>query len=140
MGYYHIELDPESSKLCTLVLLWGQHEYLKLPMGLCNILDMFKEKMNELSAGFNYVHAYIDDLLVIIKGSYTDHLDHLDTVLQKLEEAGVQINATKLCFTAHKREYLGYWISRDGIQPVASKVEAIKNMVQPKIQNPYTYS
>ena len=40
--------------------------------------------------------------------------------------------ASKSCFAAHKLEYLGYWISRDGIQPIATKVDAIKNMTKPK--------
>ena len=90
MGYYHIELDPESSRLCTIVLPWGKYEYLKLPMGLCNSPDIFQEKMNELFSGFDYVRAYIDDLLVITKGSFNDHLIHLDRVLEKLEEAGLK--------------------------------------------------
>ena len=125
MGYYHIELDPESSRLCTIVLQWGKYKYLKLPMGLCNSPDIFQEKMKELFAGFEYVRAYINDLLIITKGSFKDHLNHLDTVLEKLETAGLKINATKLCFAAHELEYLGYWISQDSIQPLAAKVEAI---------------
>ena len=48
MGYYHIELTPASSQLCTIVLPWGKYEYWKLPMGLCNSPDIFQEKMNEL--------------------------------------------------------------------------------------------
>ena len=99
---------------------------MKLPMGLCNSPDIFQEKMNELFAGFDYVHAYIDDLLIITKGSFEEHLKHLDNVLEKIERAGLKINANKLCFAAHELEYLGYWISRDGIQPFAAKVEAIK--------------
>ena len=55
MGYYHIELDAKSSRLCTIVLPWGKYKYLKLPMGLCNSLDIFQEKMNELFLGFGYV-------------------------------------------------------------------------------------
>ena len=34
MGYYHIELSPDSKRLCTIVLPWGKYEYQKLPMGL----------------------------------------------------------------------------------------------------------
>jgi hypothetical protein len=44
MGYYHIELSPESRKLCTIVLPWGKYEYQKLPMGLCNSPDVFKRR------------------------------------------------------------------------------------------------
>ena len=57
-------------------------------MGLCNSPDIFQEKMNELFAGFNYVRAYIDDLLIITKGSFEEHLKQLDTVLEKFETAG----------------------------------------------------
>ena len=44
MGYYHIKLTPSTSALCTIVLPWGKYEYLKLPMGLANILDIYQEK------------------------------------------------------------------------------------------------
>jgi hypothetical protein len=35
MGYYHIELSPDSKKLCTLVMPFGKYKMQKLPMGLC---------------------------------------------------------------------------------------------------------
>ena len=34
MGYYHIELNPDAKKLCTIVMPWGKYEYQRLPMGL----------------------------------------------------------------------------------------------------------
>ena len=48
MGYYHISLTPNASKMCTVVFPWGKYEYLRLPMGLCNSPDIFQEKVNEL--------------------------------------------------------------------------------------------
>ena len=84
MGYYHNKLNPKSSKLSTIFLLWGKYEYCKLPMGLCNSPDIFQEKMNELFADFECLQAYIDNLLVITKGSFKDHLSNLDKVLDLL--------------------------------------------------------
>ena len=84
MGYYHIALTPEASKLCTVVLPWGKYEYLKLPMGLCNSSDIFQEKMNELMEGLEFVRAYLDDLLIVTKGSFQDHLEKLEQVLTRL--------------------------------------------------------
>ena len=132
MGYYHIQLDPASKKLCTIVLPWGKYEYNKLPMGLCNSPDIFQEKMSELFYGLDYVRAYIDDLLIIINGTYEDHLEKLDGVLYKLENAELKINATKSFFAKEELEYLGYWITRNGIMPVAKKVKAILNIDIPK--------
>ena len=69
MGYYHIELHPESKKLCTLVFPWGKYELQKLAMGLANSRDIFQEKMSTLFQDLTYVRTYIDDLLVITKGT-----------------------------------------------------------------------
>ena len=77
MGYYHIELTPESRRLRKFVLPWVNYKYQKLPMGLCNSPDIFQEKMNKLFMGLDYVRAYIDDLLVISKGSFEDHVKNL---------------------------------------------------------------
>ena len=131
MGYYHIELCPESKKLCTIVLPWGKFEYQKLPMGLCNSPDIFQEKMNELFAGFDYVRAYIDDLLVISNGSFDDHLQKLETVLSKLQKAGFKVNADKSFFAQDQLEYLGFKITRNGIMPLPDKVQAIQNLAVP---------
>ena len=55
MGYYHIELSPDSKKLCTIVLPWGKYEYNRLPMGLSNSPDIFQEKMSTLMDGLEFV-------------------------------------------------------------------------------------
>ena len=132
MGYYHLELDPASKELCTIVLPFGKFEYQRIPMGLCNSPDIFQEKMNELFEGLDYVRAYIDDLLILSKGTYEDHLEKLGSVLYRLGQAGLKVNAKKSFFARGELEYLGYWITRDGIQPVKDKVQSIMNLNEPK--------
>lgn len=131
MGYYHIRLDASSRKLCTIVLPWGKYEYQALPMGLCNSPDIFQEKMSELMCGLDFVRAYIDDLLVLSNGTYEEHLQQLDTVLQRLEDAGLKVNATKSFFCRGELEYLGYWVTRDGIMPMPKKVRGITEIAPP---------
>ena len=131
MGYYHIELDMFSKELCTIVLPWGKYEYQRLPMGLCNSPDIFQEKMSNLMCELDYVRTYIDDLLVITTGNWTDHLDKLEQVLIRLQAAGLKCNAKKSFFGKPEVEYLGYWITRKGIQPLPKKVLAISNIKTP---------
>lgn len=132
MGYYHIELTPNSKRLCTIVLPFGKFEYQRLPMGLCNSPDIFQEKMSDLMRGLEFVRAYIDDLLVLTKGNFDEHLDNLELVLQRLQVAGLKVNAVKSFFARGELEYLGYWITRQGVQPVSKKVNAILNIAEPK--------
>jgi hypothetical protein len=44
----------------------------------------------------------------------------------------MRVNISKSKFFAEQIEYLGYWITRQGIQPMRSKVEAILNIKVPK--------
>ena len=132
MGYYHIELSPDSQCLCTIVTPWGKYSYKRLPMGLCNSPDIFQEKISELMWGLDFVCTYIDDLLVITKGTWEDHLEKLETVLNCLQEAGLKVNLCKSFFGKDQLEYLGYIITRDGIKPISSKVDAISKIAVPK--------
>ena len=60
------------------------------------------------------------------KGSFEHHLQKLEKVLARLKEAGLKVDANKSFFAREGLEYLRYWMSRKGIQPLNAKVEAIQ--------------
>ena len=132
MGYYHIELTPNARRLCTIIMPWGKYEYCHLPMGCCNAPDIFQEEMSELMAGLEFVRVYLDDILCITKGDYSDHLTKLEEVFCHLVAANLKINAEKSFFAKPELEYLGFWITRNGICPLMKMVEAIQNLTAPK--------
>ena len=132
MGYYTIRLDPDASKICTIIFPWGKYSYLRLPMGIAGSPDIFQSKMTELMATLEFVRAYIDDLLCITKGTLEDHLAKLELVLSRLQDANLKVNARKSNFCAIETEYLGYILSRDGIKPQPKKVQSILALTPPK--------
>ena len=132
MGYYHVLLSPSARQLCTIVLPWGKYEYCRLPMGVSCAPDIFQEKINELFHGMDHIHAYLDDVLLTTKNTWEDHLKTLEDTLQKLAEAGLKVNVEKSFFGQAECEYLGYWVTREGIRPQAKKVEAIEKIEAPK--------
>jgi len=71
------------------------------------------------------VQTYIDDLLCLTKGTFSDHLEKVELVLQGLQKAGLKVNVTKSFFARSQLEYLGHWITRTGIKPVYDKVKAV---------------
>jgi hypothetical protein len=132
MGCCHVELSDASKELCAIATQWGKCECQRLPMGLCNSPDIFQEKMNDLLDGLDTARVCIDDILHVTKGSWEDHLEGLEEVFRRLQQAGLKVNAKKSNFGAHEMECLGYDIARTGIQPVAKKAQAIQAIKTPK--------
>jgi hypothetical protein len=69
--------------------------------------------------------------------SFADHLAKLEMVLARLSTVGMRVNASISKFFAEQIEYLGYWITRKGIQPVYNKVESILKIKAPKTRKNY---
>ena len=41
MGYYTIRLDPDASRICTVIFPWEKYSYKRLPMGIAGSPDIF---------------------------------------------------------------------------------------------------
>jgi Reverse transcriptase (RNA-dependent DNA polymerase). len=79
MGYYTIRLMPGAKDLTTIITEFGKLRYDVLSMGMCCSGDVFQAKVDQLLGDIEGVKTYIDDILVISKGSFDDHLKQLDT-------------------------------------------------------------
>ena len=132
MGYYHIPMDEASQKLCSMVLPWAKYQWTRLPMGVKCAPDIFQSIVSNLFSDLEWVRAYIDDILITSNGDYKDHLAKVDMVLTRLEKAGFRANVRKCFFARTEIEYLGYWLTRNGIQPQPKKVEAILRLQPPR--------
>ena len=93
-------------------------------MGICGSPDFFQEKMTGLMQSLDYIQCYIDDLLIISKDSYADHLGKLREVLSRLLNASLRVNAESF-FVLPEIEYLGYILNGEGIKPQPEKCTAI---------------
>ena len=89
MGYYTIRLDPEASEICTIIFPWGKYSYKRLTMGFGDSADIFQAQMMDLMASLEYVRAYIDDLLIITRGTLDEHIEKIEIVLARLRNAGL---------------------------------------------------
>ena len=128
MSYCYIRLSEEASNLYTIIPPQGKYKYKRLPMGVCNSPEIFQEKMNEIFYGIEFIRAYINDLLVITKGNWYDHLNESELVLKKLIENGLKWNIEKWLFVQTDMEYMDFCVTRTGIRPVNKELEAIVNM------------
>jgi hypothetical protein len=66
----------------------------------------------------------MDDFIIITRGILDEYLQKMETMLTRLRDAGLKVNAAKSLFCAHEIEYLSYILTRDGIIPRSKKVQA----------------
>jgi hypothetical protein len=115
-----------------------KHKYKLLSMGIkiAWFLMFFKTSYLSLSKIWNTLRPmyFLNDLLILTNNSFKDHLLTLEMVLVRLSTIEMRMNISKSKFFAEQIEYLvlGYWITRQGIQPIHNKVEAILNIKAPK--------
>ena len=88
MEYYHNQLSEDTSNLCTIILPWMKYCYKHLPMDISNSQDIFGYKMNDLFHGFEFIHAYIYDLLILTKVGRTCRSQKLELTLNKVKGKG----------------------------------------------------
>ena len=47
-----------------------------------------KNKMNEMFRGIEFIRAYINDMLIITKGDWHNHLNKLELLMKSLQQTG----------------------------------------------------
>jgi hypothetical protein len=87
--------------------------------------DIFQAQIMDLMASLEFVQAYVDDLSIITRQTLDKHLQKMETVLPRLRDTGLKVNAAKSLFCAHEIEYLGYILTREGIKPKPKKLQVI---------------
>jgi hypothetical protein len=111
---------------------YGLFESLVMPFGLSNAPATFQAYINETLRPFLdiFCTAYIDDVLVYSNDLATHKL-HVQSVLQALQDAGLQLDVKKCEFDQTEVKYLGMIISTEGVRMDPDKVDAIVNWEAP---------
>ena len=129
-GYNHIDVHKDDVHKTAVTTPFGLFEFIKMPFGLHNAGKTFQRFMDEVLRGLDFAFWYIDDILVASENE-EQHMQHLRLVLERLAQYGITLNVGKCEFGQSEITFLGHRISKDGIFPLAEKVEAIKNFPVP---------
>ena len=100
-------------------------------MSMCASWDVFQSKVDELLGDIKGVKTYTDDILVLGKDSFKNHIDQLIIIFGRLHAAGLKVNAHKFSFGLKDVPYLGCVITREGIKSDPKKVHGIMDLGRP---------
>ena len=132
-AFHRVRMDPASEELTTFRTRYGQYKCKVLPFGLTNGPATYQRYMNDVLFEYldDFCTAYLDDI-IIYSEDVAEHELHVRKVLQKLQEAGLQVDIKKCEFSVTRTKYLGFIISTAGIEVDPEKVAAIKKWQFPK--------
>ena len=131
-GYWQVELTTDAKAKTAFSTPKGHFEFNVMPFGLTNAPATFQRLMECVLAGLTSQECliYLDDIIVF-STSFSDHLQRLSTVLQRLECAGLKLKLSKCHFARKEVQYLGHVVSADGVKPNPAKIEAVATYPPP---------
>ncbi|KAM4061823.1 reverse transcriptase (RNA-dependent DNA polymerase) [Hirsutella rhossiliensis] len=133
-AFHKIRVAPGDEEKTTFRTRYGSFEWLVVPFGLTGAPAAFQRYINSALQDYldDFVSAYIDDVLIFSSGSLQDHRDKVGKVLQRLMDAGLQLDINKSEFEVKAVKYLGFIIEAEcGIRVDPEKVEAVKEWATP---------
>ena len=131
-GYNQIKMAPEDEELTAFRTPKGIFCYKVMPFGLKNAGATYQRAMTIVLDGLLYVivECYIDDIVVKSKRE-EDHMKHLAMVFERLREHNLKMNPMKCAFGVSSGKFLGFVVTKNGIQIDPDKVKAIVKMPPP---------
>ena len=117
----------------AFVLRYGLFEYTIMPFGLCNTPATFQRIMNHLlwDSLDEFVLVFLDDILIYSR-TKEEHLQHIRTVLKKLQDEKFYGRLKKCDFFKKEVEYLGFDVGEYGLKPSLSKIKVILEWPTPQ--------
>lgn len=130
-AYAQLKLHESSKELTTINTHRGLFEYNRLAFGISSAPGMFQRAMENLFQDLPEVICYLDDLL-LVSSDEKQHELLLNKVFKRLQDNGLKLKAEKCAIGVPEVVYLGYTITKEGLLPTTTKVDAIAKAPAPK--------
>ena len=131
-GFHQIQMEPSDQEDTAFITPTGIYCYTAMPFGLKNagatyqrlVNKMFKDKLGDT------MEVYIDDMVVKSKKA-EDHLHDLEDAFRILNEYNMKLNPAKCHFGVKAGKFLGYMVTKRGIEASPEQIKAVINLKAP---------
>ena len=135
-AYGQVPLEEETAKHCNFQIIGGKatgtYRFITGFYGLTIMPTEFQKAMDKELANLQNTYVFLDDILIVTKGTKEKHFEAVKQVLKRLDNANVRLKWEKCKFAEEEIEWLGYKLFQTGIKPINSKVQAITEKLTPK--------
>ncbi|GKV12598.1 hypothetical protein SLEP1_g23719 [Rubroshorea leprosula] len=133
LGYHQVQLLLDDQEKTAFYAGDAICCYVMMPFGLKNAGATYQKLVQiifKLQISRN-IEVYVDDMIVTSVRA-ENHIDDLDETFQNLRRAQMKLNPLKCTFTVESGKFLGYVVSKKGIEVNPEKVQAVQQMEPPK--------
>ncbi|CAM5153065.1 unnamed protein product [Natator depressus] len=129
-AYHQVMLHEDSRDLTAFITHEGLFRFKCVPYGLASAPSAFQTMMSLILNNQHGVQCYLDDTIMFGNTS-EEHDNNLQSVLNCLSKAGLQLNRSKCKFRQTELSFLGHTISQAGLKPDPDHILAISNAPLP---------
>ncbi|GKV40349.1 hypothetical protein SLEP1_g48006 [Rubroshorea leprosula] len=123
-GYHKVPMAPENEEKTSFYASDEIYYYIMMPFGLKNAGATYQKMVTIVfrsQIGRN-LEVYVDDIVVkSLKAE--NHLANLDETFNNLKKNRMRLNPTKCIFDVESRKFLGFMVSRRGIEIMRSAAQ-----------------
>ena len=134
-AYSQLNIDPETAWHCNFNIISGEgtgtYRFITGFYGITDMAAAFQKVMGYKLVGLQNTYCFLDDIIVVSRGSKGEHLKLVYKYLKKLDEDNLRINLPKCHFTKTEIEWLGHKFTQSGIAPLESRTAAILSLPAP---------
>ena len=135
-AYNQLNLDPKTTRHCNFSIISGEgtgtYRFITGLYGLTDMPAAFHKLMDYTLVGLDNFHCFLDNIIIVSRGSQEDHLKLVYKCLKKLDDNNLRINVPKCRFDKTEIEWLGQKLTEFGIAPLETKTAATLNLTAPK--------
>ena len=86
--------------------------------------------VNKVLEGLEFAFGYLDDILIYSR-NMDEHLQRVRTLFERMRQADLKLTKRKHNFLKAHVQYLGHYISGQGLEPIPEKLESLQQMPAP---------
>ncbi|GFY95434.1 hypothetical protein Acr_10g0008190 [Actinidia rufa] len=126
-------MHPSNVEKTSFITERGLYCYKVMPLGLKNAKMMYQRLVNKMFKEMigEMMKVYIDDMLVKSLKP-TDHIAHLEEMFGVLWRHRMMLNPSKCIFGVCLGKFLGFLVTKCGIEANPNQIEALFAMSSPK--------
>ncbi|PFX12869.1 Retrovirus-related Pol polyprotein [Stylophora pistillata] len=129
-GFHQIELEQQSRVITTFITHKGLSRYKRLMFGISSASELYQHTIQQVLAGCEGAYNICDDIFIHGR-TVEEHDSRLQKTIKCISDKGLTLNPEMCVFRMPQLTFMGYLLSRKGIGPTESRVDAVVRAKEP---------